>query len=115
MAVVTIVDETTSGTRTDGWGMEIAEERMTLRELIRRRVFQEAAEFNAAGVPAVGGGLVKALPAARSLNGHHAGWSRRIDPEQQFAIILSKAMLLANDDKITDPDITRQLHRGSGR
>jgi hypothetical protein len=89
MAVVTIVDETTSGTRTDGWGMEIAEERITLRELIRRRVFQEAAELNAAGVPAVGGGLVKALPTARSLNGHRAGWSGRIDPEQQFALAVT--------------------------
>lgn len=29
--------------------------------------------------------------------------------DQMLAIILSKAMLLANDTKITDPTITRQI------
>ncbi|MEU3602730.1 hypothetical protein ABZ714_29045 [Streptomyces sp. NPDC006798] len=47
MALVTFVDETTSGDRSDGWGVEIAEERLALRELIRRRVFQEVAEARA--------------------------------------------------------------------
>lgn len=42
MGTVTFVDETTSGSRGDGWGLEIVEERLTVRELIRRRVFQEA-------------------------------------------------------------------------
>lgn len=41
------VDETTGGDRGAGWGLEIAEERLTARELIRRRVFQEVAEYNA--------------------------------------------------------------------
>jgi hypothetical protein len=31
--------------------------------------------------------------------------------DQALAIILSKAMLLANDTKITDPTITRQIRR----
>jgi len=31
--------------------------------------------------------------------------------DQALAIILSKAMLLANDTKITDPTITRQICR----
>ncbi|MEU5161677.1 hypothetical protein AB0G74_18990 [Streptomyces sp. NPDC020875] len=47
MALVTFVDETTSGDRSDGWGVEIFEERLALRELIRRRVFQEVAEARA--------------------------------------------------------------------
>ncbi|MDQ0844611.1 hypothetical protein [Streptomyces sp. V1I6] len=44
MAMVTFVDETTSGDRRDALGLPVAEERLALRELIRRRVFQETAE-----------------------------------------------------------------------
>ncbi|HEY9367073.1 hypothetical protein [Streptomyces sp.] len=43
MAKVTFVDETTSGARTEAGGLSVAEERLALRELIRRRVEQEAA------------------------------------------------------------------------
>jgi hypothetical protein len=42
--MVTFVDETTSGDRRDALGLPVAEERLALRELIRRRVFQETAE-----------------------------------------------------------------------
>ncbi|MET7616401.1 hypothetical protein [Streptomyces sp. NPDC005408] len=42
MAMVTFVDETTSGERRDALGLDIAEERLALRELIRRRVLEEA-------------------------------------------------------------------------
>ncbi|MFF8842529.1 hypothetical protein ACF08N_07310 [Streptomyces sp. NPDC015127] len=42
MAEVTFVDETTSGTRRAALGLGIAEERLELRELIRRRVAEEA-------------------------------------------------------------------------
>jgi hypothetical protein len=87
MTVVTFVDETTGGARTDGWGIEIAEERVTLRELIRRRIFQEVAEFNAAGLTDFRG-LVQPRDATRTLNGYRVGWSRRIDPEQQFALAI---------------------------
>lgn len=54
------VDETTAGGRSDGWGMEIAEERLALRELIRRRIFQEVAEATAGRLvrPAKEGGRV---------------------------------------------------------
>ncbi|MFE6841564.1 hypothetical protein [Streptomyces sp. NPDC057686] len=50
MAMVTFVDETTAGGRGDGWEFEVAEERLALRELIRRRVFQEVAERRAAAL-----------------------------------------------------------------
>lgn len=49
MTVVTFVDETTGGGDTGRWGLEFLEERVARRELIRRRIDQEAAEFNAAG------------------------------------------------------------------
>jgi len=48
MALVSFVDETTGGERVPAWVMEVFEERLELRELIRRRVHQEVAERNAA-------------------------------------------------------------------
>jgi hypothetical protein len=49
MAMVSFIDETTSGERQAAWHLEIFEETLPLREVIRRRVFQEVAEHNAAG------------------------------------------------------------------
>jgi hypothetical protein len=48
MALVSFVDETTGGERVPAWVMEVFEERLELRELIRRRVYQEVTERNAA-------------------------------------------------------------------
>lgn len=42
MGTVTFVDETTTGGRTAGPRLPVTEERLTLRELIRRRVAHEA-------------------------------------------------------------------------
>ncbi|MCX4818891.1 hypothetical protein OG883_03025 [Streptomyces sp. NBC_01142] len=44
MGMVTFVDETTSGERRDAVGLEIAEERLALRELIRRRACEEVVD-----------------------------------------------------------------------
>lgn len=47
MRKTTFVDETTEVGRSDGWELEISEERLTVREPIRRRVFQKVADCNA--------------------------------------------------------------------
>ncbi|MFD0360086.1 hypothetical protein ACFQZZ_01315 [Nocardia sp. GCM10030253] len=57
MVSVKVVDETASGGRDDGWMFEVTEERLPLREIIRRRVFQEVAEHNATA----GGGVFRGL------------------------------------------------------
>ncbi|WP_392838810.1 hypothetical protein [Streptomyces sp. LN500] len=67
MATVTFVDETTSGTRQDAWELAMAEERLPLREVIRRRVFQEV--YNARQ-PELFQGLVQPTEAERTLNGY---------------------------------------------
>ncbi|MEW1862817.1 hypothetical protein OG896_14370 [Streptomyces sp. NBC_00669] len=85
MATVTFVDETTSGGRSGSWGLEIAEERLTVGELIRRRVFQEVAEYHAAGSE-VFRGLVQPSDAEVALNGYRLRTPRRIDPEQQYEL-----------------------------
>ncbi|MEV6005371.1 hypothetical protein AB0M29_01035 [Streptomyces sp. NPDC051976] len=88
MGMVTFVDETTSGERRDSWGLEIAEERLALREVIRRRVFQEVAEYHASG-DEVFRGLVQPTDAERLLNGYRMRTPRRIDAERQCGLALA--------------------------
>jgi hypothetical protein len=105
MAKVTFVDETTSGGRGAGWELDVVEERLTLRELIRRRVFQEVAEYNAR-MPQVFQGLVQPRDAERVLNGYVLRTPRRIDPEKQTELALAAFagngfLVLVGDRQIT--------------
>ncbi|MGW6687622.1 hypothetical protein [Streptomyces sp. NPDC054961] len=102
MGSVMFVDETTAGGRSDGWGMEIAEERLALRELIRRRIFQEVAESEAAGSrlvrPAQEGG--------------------RVDPQAQTRAALAAFerngfLVLVGDRQITELDEQVDLPLGT--
>jgi hypothetical protein len=113
MATVTFVDETTAGQRSDGWHLEIFEESLPLREVIRRRVFQEVAEHKAAlSLPpsegAVGGfrGLVQ--PADPS----------RVDAEKQFARAVEAFsrngfIVLVGDRQVEELDEIVDLRRGT--
>ncbi|MGW2255708.1 hypothetical protein ACWCXH_36985 [Kitasatospora sp. NPDC001660] len=84
MATVTFVDETTSGLRRDAGRLAVDEERLTLRELIRRRVVQEVAEHNARR-PEVFHGLVQPTQAESPLNGYRLrAPDHAVDPERQF-------------------------------
>ncbi|MEY9993752.1 hypothetical protein ABIE67_005784 [Streptomyces sp. V4I8] len=117
MGIVTFVDETTSGSRSDGWGLEIAEERLTVRELIRCRVFQEVAEYNAR-TPEVFQGLVQPQDAERVVNGYAMRTARRIDPEAQTELALQAFagngfLVLVGDRQVTDPDEEIELALGT--
>ncbi|MEV2192636.1 hypothetical protein AB0I02_16845 [Streptomyces phaeochromogenes] len=117
MGMVTFVDETTSGDRGAGWGLEIAEERLALRELIRRRVFQEVAEFNAR-TPEVFQGLVQPKDTERVLNGYALRTPRRIDPEVQSELALKAFagngfLVLVGDRQFTDLDEEIELTLGT--
>ncbi|MEV6951807.1 hypothetical protein [Streptomyces sp. NPDC051183] len=106
MGSVTFVDETTSGGRTGGWGMEIAEERLALRELIRRRIFQEVAEAAARGHAAVAQRLVR--PAADG----------PVDPQVQTELALraferNGFLVLVRDRQITELDEEIDLPLGT--
>ncbi|MDH6516958.1 hypothetical protein M2163_006061 [Streptomyces sp. SAI-135] len=108
MGIVMFVDETTSGSRSDGWGLEIAEERLAVRELIRRRVFQEVAEYNAR-TPAVFQGLVQPEDAERVVNGYALRTPRRMDPETQTELALraftgNGFLVLVGDRQVTELD-----------
>ncbi|MBO1334858.1 hypothetical protein [Streptomyces sp. VRA16 Mangrove soil] len=117
MGMVTFVDETTSGDRGATFGLEIAEERLTVRELIRRRVFQEVAEFNARSAPQVFQGLVQPENTERVLNGYALRTPRRIDPQAQAQRALAAFagngfLVLVGDRQLTDPDEEIELALG---
>ena len=113
MFTVTVVDETTAGTKGEAWHLEIFEETLTLRELIRRRVFQEVAEYNAQQGP-VFRGLVRPNDAEATLNGYTLRSKRHVDPEQQAASALAAFerngfVVLVDDRQVEDLDATLAL------
>ncbi|EKX62397.1 hypothetical protein Sipo8835_42965 [Streptomyces ipomoeae] len=118
MATVTFVDETTSGVRGESRWLEIAEERVTVGELIRRRVFQEVAEFNARTRPEVFQGLVQPEDTERVLNGYALRTPRRIDPEKQTDLALrafagNGFLVLVGDRQVTELDEVIDLALGT--
>lgn len=117
MAIVTFVDETTAGERGAGRRLEVAEERLTVRELIRRRVFQEVAEYNTR-TPGVFQGLVQPEDTERVLNGYALRTPRRIDPAAQTELALrafaaNGFLVLVGDRQVTEPDEEIELAPGT--
>jgi hypothetical protein len=66
---LTIRDETTAGDIHDEWPLEFPSERVTVRDLIRERVYQEVQDFNLQTGERVFRGLVPPTDAERILNG----------------------------------------------
>ncbi|MEU7579496.1 hypothetical protein AB0B50_18030 [Streptomyces sp. NPDC041068] len=117
MGMVTFVDETTAGERHAGGGLDVAEGRLALREVIRRRVFQEVAECNSR-TTGVFRGLVRPTDAERTLNGYELRTPRRIDPERQFrqaveAFGRNGFLVLVGEWQIEDLDAEVDLSPGT--
>ena len=89
-----------------------------MRELIRRRVFQEVAEYHAAGAPQVFQGFVRPQDAERTLNGYADRTVRRIDPEARTEQALrafagNGFLLLVGDRQVTGLDDEVELRPGT--
>ena len=115
--MVRFVDETTTGERRDAWHLEIFEERLPLREVIRRRVFQEVAEFNA-DQPELFQGLVQPSGTERELNGYRMRQRRRVDPEEQFQRAVESFsrngfVVLVDDRQVEELDHEVELRRAT--
>lgn len=109
--VVRVVDETTRGDRTNELTLEFLDERVTVREIIRGRVYQEVTEYNArqAGQRGYFRGLVQLTEAEQTLNGYRLRAARRIDWKQQVdharkAFAANGLLLLVDDRQLTDLD-----------
>jgi hypothetical protein len=84
MAVtVRVRDEATSGQEASELSLDFLTERVTVRELIRGRVYQEVSEYNAS-LSGPFRGLVQPTEVERTLNGRRLAPRRRIDWEQQY-------------------------------
>lgn len=116
MGAVTIADETTSGERRT-WALEIAEERLALREVIRRRVFQEAAGYNVRH-PAVFRSLVQPAGAEMTRNGYTLRERRHVDAEAQYQLAVEAFgrngfVVLVRDRQVEDLDAEVDLPVGT--
>ncbi|MBC8083563.1 MAG: hypothetical protein H7Z21_10160 [Hymenobacter sp.] len=83
MALLTIQDETAAGGILHRLELEIAQEMLTVRELIARRVYEEVAAYNARQTD-VFRGLVQPTDSERVLNGFRLRPAKLIDAEQQL-------------------------------
>jgi hypothetical protein len=80
---VLIRDETTAGQITSEQMMEFLTETITVRELIRSRVYQEVQDYNSKK-PEYFKGLVEPSQAEKTLNGYKLPKSRQINWKKQF-------------------------------
>lgn len=114
---LTIRDETTAGERTHELTLDVLTERITVRELIRSRVFQEVKDHNAKQHE-VFRGLVQPEGSERALNGFLVRAGRMIDWEPQFrkaidAFEARQILVLVNDTQATDLDAEIEVAPGT--
>jgi hypothetical protein len=88
-ATLTIRDETASGDTINSLPLEFPSERITVRDLIRERVYQEVQDYNRKSEPDFRG-LIQPVGSERILNGSRPDGYRRtehkpIDWKEQFA------------------------------
>lgn len=106
MATVTIRDETLAGAKdAREWALELLTERLTVRELIRSRVFQEVKDHNARASSTFVG-LVRPADATEAPGGWHVARGRRVDWQAQFeraveAFERQRILLLVDDVQVT--------------
>jgi hypothetical protein len=85
MAATLIVhDERASGERTHSVTLSFSTEKLTVRELIRERIYQEVQDYNLEQTDYFNG-LVEPSDAEKTLNGFKLRKKRKIDWEEQFA------------------------------
>jgi hypothetical protein len=83
-ATLTIRDETATGQSVGETVIEFLTETITVRELIRSRVYQEVQDYNLKH-PDYFKGLVQPTDAEQTLNGYRMKERRQIDWKKQFA------------------------------
>jgi hypothetical protein len=99
---LTVRDETTSGGTLQEIALEVLTERLTVRELIRSRVYQEVQDYNRSRPP-VFRGLVQPTDAEQALNGYKLRKPRTIDWKKQYDRAIeafeANGILVLVDDK----------------
>lgn len=84
-----VCDETTAGEKTNAMSLDFLTERITVRELIRSRVYQEVKDYNVrAQQDTFFRGLVQPNDTEHELNGFRLRKPRHIDWKEQFDVAL---------------------------
>src|SRR5947209_3678702 len=114
---VMIRDETASGDTLQEWALEVLTERITVRELIRSRVYQEVQDHNRKGGE-VYRGLVQPEGAEAALNGVKLKTPRQIDWKAQFkkatdAFKAGQILILRGDRQADSLDEEIELQPGT--
>ena len=87
---ITIYDESLSGERTESLSLDLMSSTITLRELIRRRVYEEVQDYNAS-TPEYFQGFVQPTDTERMLNGYRVKERWRI---AEAGMMLETLMLI---------------------
>jgi hypothetical protein len=101
---ITIRDESTGGKTLHQWALEVLTERITVRELIRSRVYQEVKDYNVRQ-PQVFRGLVQPTEAEQTLNGvklrkgHKINWKEQFDRAVE-AFQRKQVLVLVDDEQV---------------
>jgi hypothetical protein len=116
MTTITIVDQSTLGEQ-HAWNLDLLHESISLRELIRRRIYQEVTEYNAR-LSGYFHGLVQPTEAERTLNGYRLKSIHRLDWQAQYeqatgAFARHSYIVLVNDQQVADLDALVELHTGT--
>ena len=116
-ATLSIRDETTSGQILNEWSLDVLTEQITVRELIRSRVYQEVQDFNHRQ-PEYFRGLVQPTDAEQSLNGFKLRKRRTLDWKPQFetaiaAFATNQILILVNDRQALSLDEVFETRPGT--
>jgi hypothetical protein len=106
--LITVADETATGTTLNEFSLEFLNERVTVRELIRARVYQEVSEYNARQSEHFRG-LVQPEDSVRTASGFRLRKQRKIDWEEQYKRALTGFrangfLILVDDHQLDDLD-----------
>ncbi len=103
---LTIYDETLAGEKTPRLTLDFAVQRITVRDLIRDRVYQEVRDYNQSQ-PEYFRGLVQPTDSEQVLNGYKMPKQRLIDWEKQYEKALQAFqnngfIILVNDRQVEE-------------
>jgi len=117
-ALLTIRDQTADGASLSSRTLEFPTERITIRELIRERVYQEVDDFNRRPEVEFFRGLIRPADAEPGPNGFCLRKRRAIDWKQQFdravdAFEARRILVLVNDQQAESLDETVEITRGT--
>lgn len=100
---LTVCDEELTGKKLNEFTLELPAERLTVRELIRSRVYQEVQDHNTQANQTEFHGLVQPTDTEQTLNGFRLKKPRQIDWKEQFEKAIeafeSNRILILVDEK----------------